>query len=93
MKPIRLAGTVLALASLAACSGTDYLADVTKDSHSGCFSATTNYMGFTNSVNYVHLGDNAVAINASPACSGVSTTPNGMIPQQQQIPTNPTLVK
>lgn len=82
-----------ALLALSACAGTDYLADVTKDTHSGCFMASTNYMGFTETVNYIHLGDNAVALNASPSCSGVSTTPGGTAPTQQVIPAQPTLVK
>ena len=74
--------------SVSGCSGPDYLADVTKDPHSGCFAATTNYMGFTNSVTYVHLGDNSAAVNASPSCAGITqssgalppTTGTGIIP-------------
>lgn len=64
---------------LSACSGTDYLADVTKDTHSGCFSANTNYMGFTENVTYIHLGDNSAAMNASPTCAGI-TQATGALP-------------
>lgn len=60
------------LLSLSSCSGTDYLADVTKDTHSGCFTTSSNYLGFTASITYIHLGDNSAAVNASPGCAGVS---------------------
>lgn len=63
---------------LSACSGTDYLKDITTDSRSGCFSEQTNYMGFTHSATYIHLGDNNAAINASPACAGI--TASGPLP-------------
>lgn len=78
---------LVALFALAGCSGTDYLKDITTDTHSGCFSEQTNYMGFTHSATYVHLGDNNAAINASPACAGItatstlpSTSGSGVIP-------------
>jgi len=64
---------------LSACSGTDYLKDVTTDTHSGCFSAQINYMGFTQNVTYIHLGDSSSAINASPACAGI-TQSGGALP-------------
>ena len=57
---------------LTGCGGTDYLADVTKDTHSGCFTSSTNYMGFTENVTYVHLGNDSAAVNASPSCSGIT---------------------
>jgi hypothetical protein len=92
MNTMKLTFAAACLLALSACSWTDYLADVTKDNHSGCFSANTNYMGFTESVTYVHLGDNAAAVNASPACAGITAsvgvalpsgtggTPTGTIP-------------
>lgn len=75
-KGFLLLGTCLALG---ACSGTNYLSDVTKDTHSGCFSASTNYMGFTENVTYIHLGENSAALNASPSCAGI-TQNNGNLP-------------
>lgn len=77
--------------SLTACKGTDYLADVTKDTHSGCFSGSTNYLGFTENITYVHLGDNSAAMNASPSCSGI-TQASGPLPNSSGsgiIPVSP----
>lgn len=77
-KILILAGVLV----LGGCSGTDYLKDVTTDTHSGCFSANTNYMGFTENVTYIHLGDNSAAVNASPSCSGI-TQSGGALPNSQ----------
>lgn len=77
--------------AMSGCSGTDYLADVTKDTHSGCFSAATNYLGFTESVTYIHLGDNSAAVNASPSCAGI-TQSAGTLPSSAgsgTIPASP----
>lgn len=86
-KPLLVAACVL----LASCSGPDYLSDVTKDAHSGCFSASTNYMGFTQSVTYIHLGESSAALNASPSCAGI-TQSSGALPTGSgsgTIPANP----
>lgn len=66
--------------SLQACSGTDYLADITKDTHSGCFTTSTNYLGFTETTTYLRLGDNAAAVNAAPGCAGVTAGSPGSLP-------------
>ena len=98
MRSIRALVLLVAILVLAGClsacsffGGSDYLKDITTDTHSGCFSESTNYLGFTHNATYVHLGDNGAAVNASPSCSGITGAPKA--PDQVTIPTNPTLVK
>jgi hypothetical protein len=74
MKKLILLPTLALALALAGCSGTDYLHDITTDTHSGCYSDQTNYMGFTHNVTYIHLGDHDAAVNASPACAGITAT-------------------
>jgi hypothetical protein len=81
--------SLAACLALSACGGNDYLADVTKDSHSGCFSESSNYLGFTESVTYIHLGDNSAAVNASPSCSGITGTKGETIPDTSSNPVIP----
>lgn len=81
MKKIIIIGAVAV--SLSGCSffgGYDYLSDVTKDTHSGCFQEATNYLGFTHAATYIHLGDNAAAMNASPNCAGITSSSGGALP-------------